>query len=66
MSSLSVDVQIRHAVQVRRKIGIDPRRGYAMCTYTHADTPVFFLRLPQVAFNFKEEDPLSRVDGIRE
>lgn len=34
--------------------------------YTHADTPVFFLRLPQVAFNFKEEDPLLGKDGIRE
>lgn len=34
--------------------------------YTHADTPVFFLRLPQVAFNFKEEDPLLGKDGIHE
>lgn len=61
-----MDVQIRHVVHLRRKIGIDPWRGYSMCTYIHADTPVFFLRLPQVAFNFKEEDPLLGKDGIRE
>lgn len=59
-----MDVEIRHGVQVGRKIVIDPRLGYAACTYTHAGTPVFFLRLPRVAFNFKEEDPLLGEDGI--
>lgn len=61
-----MDVQIRHAVEVRRKIGIDPWRRYATCTYTHADTPVFFFKHSQVAFNFNGKGPLLMKYGICE
>lgn len=42
VSSSSMDVQIRHVVHLRRKIGIDPWRGYSMCTYIHTPTLLYF------------------------